>query len=86
MGVSGIRYFPVACMDDLRRKLLELLEPRVIAPMGACFSRSVEVYVRRLAGSPELIPVWRPSDYNANTRPRELQSTWEPLSTYLGGP
>jgi len=64
-------------------RLLELLEPNVIVPMGAWFSRSVEADVRRLARSPELIPVWPPSDYNANTRPEKLQGTWEPLSTYL---
>jgi hypothetical protein len=64
-------------------RLLELLEPRIIVPMGAWFSRSVEADFRRLAGSPELIPVWHPSDYNFNTRPEKLRETWEPLSTYL---
>lgn len=66
-------------------RLLELLEPSVIVPMGAWFSRSVEAELKRLAGSPEVIAVWHPSDYNANTRPRGLQVTWEPLSTYLRG-
>ena len=65
------------------RRQLGLLEPKVIVPMGAWFSRSVEADVRRLAGSSELIPVWHPSDYNANTRPGQLQASWEPLSTYL---
>ncbi len=65
------------------RRLLELLEPTVIVPMGAWFSRSVEAELRSLAGSPEVIPVWHPSDYNANTRPWELQVTWKPLSEYL---
>lgn len=66
-------------------RLLELLEPTVIVPMGAWCSRSVEAELRSLAGSPEVIPVWHPSDYNVNTRPWELRSSWEPVSRYLHG-
>ena len=64
-------------------RLLELLEPNVVVPMGAWFSRSVEAELRGSAGSPEVIPVWHPPDYNVNTRPWELQATWEPVSEYL---
>ena len=39
-------------------RLLELLESSVIVPMGPWFSRSVEAELKRLAGSPELVPVW----------------------------
>ncbi len=42
-------------------RLLELLEPTVIVPMGTWCSRSVEAELRSLAGSPEVIPVWHPS-------------------------
>jgi hypothetical protein len=64
-------------------RLLELLEPSVIVPMGAWCTRSVEAELRGLAGSPEVIAVWHPSNYNANTRPQKLRATWEPLSGYL---
>ncbi len=66
-------------------RMLELLQPTVIVQMGAWCSRSVEAELRSLAGSPEVIPVWHPSDYNVNTRPWELQASWEPLSEYLRG-
>jgi hypothetical protein len=67
------------------RSLLELLEPTVIIPMGSWYAGSTTTEFRRLAGSPKLIPVWNPSDYNLNTRPWELLTKWEPVSEYLRG-
>ena len=69
--------------DTYVRRLLELLEPSVIVPMGAWCTGTVLAELRGLAGLPKVIPVWHPSDYNANTRPQKLRATWEPVSEYL---
>jgi hypothetical protein len=63
-------------------RLLELLAPTVIVLMGA-WGRSVDAQLRGSAGSPKVMTVWHPSDYNLNTRPRELQASWKSLSAYL---
>jgi hypothetical protein len=64
-------------------RLLDLLAPTVIVPMGAWSRGSVDSELRGSAGSPKVIPVWHPSDYNVNTRPQELGASWRPLSAYL---
>jgi len=67
-------------------RLLELLAPAVIVPMGVSWcSGRVEDELRGSAGSPAVFPVWHPSDRNVNARPRELQDSWRSLSAYLHG-
>jgi Uracil DNA glycosylase superfamily len=64
-------------------RMVELLTPSVIVPLGAWCGPTVEAELRGSAGSPEVIPVWHPSDYNLNTRPRELGASWASLSAAL---
>jgi hypothetical protein len=66
--------------------LLELLEPALIAPMGAWCTTSVEAELRDSSEAPEVLRVWHPSDYNFNTRPQKLLESWSVLSTYLRHP
>jgi hypothetical protein len=63
------------------RKLLELLVPVVLVPMGASARRVVEAELGGSAASFEVIPVWHPSA----RRPREIEASWRSLSTYLRG-
>lgn len=60
-------------------RLLELLEPTVIAPMGGWCDPSVEAELRGSAGSPAVIRVQHPSARS----PQDLQASWGPLSAYL---
>jgi hypothetical protein len=62
-------------------KLVELLAPTLVVPMGAwCGAREAEE-LRALAGSPKVIRVQHPSARN----PQDLQKSWTPLSSYLRG-
>jgi hypothetical protein len=62
-------------------RLLELLAPVVIVPMGARAGRVVEAELRGSVGSPKVIRVWHPSA----REPREIEASWRSLSTYLRG-
>jgi hypothetical protein len=62
-------------------RLVELLAPTLVVPMGAwCGAREAEE-LRALAGSPKVIRVQHPSARN----PQDLQKSWSPLSSYLRG-
>jgi hypothetical protein len=63
------------------RRLLELLVPTVVVPMGAWCGWSDAEELRALAGSPKVIRVQHPSARN----PQALQESWTPLSSYLRG-
>ena len=63
------------------RRLLELLAPTVVVPMGAWCGWSEAEELRVLAGSPKVIPVQHPSARN----PQALQESWTRLSSYLCG-
>lgn len=63
------------------RRLLELLAPTVVVPMGAWCGWSEAEELRALAGSPKVIRVQHPSARN----PQALQESWTPLSSYLRG-
>jgi hypothetical protein len=97
--VSYINYFPFKTSANaaplktstLRRhvwmtyvkRFIELLAPNVIIPLGAWCGGTVKAELRASTGSPDVISVWHPSDYNLHTRPRELQASWASLSAFL---
>ena len=63
--------------------LIELLRPTIIVRFPE--SDDLESELRSISGVTTVTRVWHPSDYNVNTRPAEVQESWQAIIDVLRG-
>ena len=63
--------------------LIELLRPTIIVRFPE--SDDLESELRSISGVTTVTRVWHPSDYNVNTRPAEVQDSWQAIIDVLRG-